>query len=246
MKKKLLIAAAILLALVVIAAIALVMRLDGLITKAVNTYGPEITGTEVRVDDVRVSFLSGKATITNFIMGNPKGFRSAHASKAASVTVDLELGSLLGDTMVVKRIEVIRPDIVYEKRGGTDNFKTIARHAEQKAKDAGLMSGEAGKEKTGKKLIIREFIIQGGRVTLYTPDLPSSAASAAIPDVHLKNVGKDGAEPSAVFSQVLAALYDRLTMPIVVDTLNRSLLEARKTAEKGTRSLTDKIKGIFK
>jgi len=99
---------------------------------------------------VRVSFLSGKATITNFIMGNPKGFRSAHAMKAASITVDLELGSLLGDTIVVKRIEVIRPDIVYEKRGGTDNFKTIARHAEQKAKDAGLVSGEAGKKNPGR------------------------------------------------------------------------------------------------
>ena len=35
-------------------------------------------------------------------------------------------------------------------------------------------------------------------------------------------------------------------MPIVVDTLNRAVLDARKSAEKGTRSLTDKIKGIFK
>jgi hypothetical protein len=245
MKKKLLIAAGILLALVIIAAIALVMRLDGLITKAVNTYGPEITGTEVRVDDVRVSFLSGKAAITNFVMGNPKGFRSAHAMKAASITVDLELGSLLGDTMVVKRIEVIRPDIVYEKRGGTDNFKSITRHAEQKAKDAGLVSREAGKEKPGKKLLIREFIIRGGRVTLHTPDLPSGTAGAALPDIHLRDVGKDGAPPSEVFNRILAVLYDRLTTPIVIDSLNRGVLEARKSAEKSTRSLTDKIKGIF-
>jgi hypothetical protein len=35
-------------------------------------------------------------------------------------------------------------------------------------------------------------------------------------------------------------------MPIVIDTLNRGLLDGRKTAEKGTRSLTDKIKDIFK
>jgi hypothetical protein len=63
--------------------------------------------------------------------------------------------------------------------------------------------------------------------------------------LYLRNVGEDGAEPSAVFSQVLAALYDRLTMLIVVDSLNRSLLNARKTAEQGTRSLTDRIKGIF-
>jgi len=35
-------------------------------------------------------------------------------------------------------------------------------------------------------------------------------------------------------------------MHLVVDMLNLGLLDARKSAEKGTRTLTDKIKGIFK
>lgn len=246
MKKKWLIAAGVLPAIVIIAAIALVMRLDELITKAVNTYGPEITGTEVRADDVRVSFLSGKATITNFVMGNPKGFRSPRAMKVASASVNLELTSLLSDTIVIGRLEIVEPDITYEKRGGTDNFKVIAKHAEQKAKEAGIVSGETGEGKRGKKLRIREFISRGGRVTLHTPDLPSGTAGAAMPDIRLQNVGRDGAPPSEVFSRILAVLYDRLTMPIVMDTLNRSLLDARKSAEKGTRTLTDKIKDIFK
>jgi hypothetical protein len=244
--KKLLIAAGMLTAAFIIAAVILVVRLDILITKAINTYGPEITGTEVRTGDVRVSFLSGEAAVKNFLLGDPKGFRSAHAMKAASITVDLELSSLLGDTIVVKRIELVQPEIVYEKRGGTDNFKTIARHAEQKAKEVGIVPGETGEGKPQKKLRIREFIIRGGRVTLLTPDLPSGTASAALPDIHLRDVGKDGAPPSEVFSRILAVMHDRLTTPIVIDTLNRGVVEARKSAEKNTRSLTDKIKGIFK
>lgn len=243
--KKGLIAAGVLLALLIIASVALVVRLDGLITKAVNTCGPEITGTEVLVDDVRVSFLSGKATIKNFTMANPKGFRSPRAMKVASVSVSLELASLLSDTVVIGRLEIAEPDITYEKRGGTDNFKTIAKHAEQKAKEAGIVSGETVEEKPRKKLRIREFIMREGRVTLHTPDLPSGTAGAALPDIRMRDVGKDGAPPSEVFSRILAVLVDRLTMPIVVDTLNRSLLEARKSAEKGARTLTDKIKGIF-
>jgi hypothetical protein len=83
-------------------------------------------------------------------------------------------------------------------------------------------------------------------VTLHTPDLPSGTAAASIPDIRLRDVGGDGAAPSEVFSRILAVLHERLTMPIVLDTLNRSLLEARKSAEKGTRSLTDKIKSLFK
>jgi len=246
MKKTLLITAGVLAAALFLALALGVARLDSIITKAINTYGPGITGTEIRIDDVRVSFLSGEATVKNFLLGNPKGYRSAHAAKVASISVDLEIGSLVQDTIVVKRIEVVQPDIIYEKRGGTDNFKTIARHAEQKAKEAGMAGRDTGKEKPGKRLLIREFVVKGGRVTLYTPDLPSGTSSAAIPDMHLRNVGGDGAEPSAVFSRILSALYDRLTMPIVADSLNRSLLEARKTAEQGTRTLTDRIKEIFK
>ncbi len=244
--KKMLVAAGVIAGALILAASLLLYRLDTLITSAVNINGPELTGTEVHTDDVRVSFLSGRATVTKFLLGNPKGCRSAHAATADSITVDLDIGSLLRDTIVVKRVEVVQPDIIYEKRGGTDNFKVIARHAEQKAKEKGLVSGDTDDKKPGKKLLIREFIVKGGRVTLYTPDLPSGAASAAIPDMHLRNVGKDGAEPSAVFSQVLASLYDRLTMPIVVDSLNRSLLDARKTAEQSTRTLTDRIKDLFK
>jgi len=245
MKKKWIIAAGILLALVVIAAVVLVTKLDGLITRAVNSCGTDITGTDVHLDDVRVSFLSGKATITNFTMGNPKGFRSPRAMKVATVSVSLEPASLLSDTVIIRRLEIVEPDITYEKRGGTVNLKTIARHAERKAKEAGIVSGETGEEKPGKNLRIREFIIRGGRVTLHTPDLPSGTAGAALPDIHLRDIGRDGAPPSEVFSRILAVLYDRLTMPIVVDTLNRAVLDARKSAEKGTRSLTDKIKGIF-
>ena len=246
MKRKLLITAGVIAAALILAVALVVTRLDSIMTKAINTYGPGMTGTEVRIDDVRVSFLSGEATVTNFQLGNPKGYRSAHAAKAASISVDLEIGSLLQDTIVVKRIEVVQPDIIYEKRGGTDNFKTISRNAERKAKETGLAGGRSGREKPGKKLLIREFILKGGRVTLHTPDLPSGTANAAIPDMHLRNVGGDGADPSAVFGRILAALHDRLTMPIVVDSLNRSLLEARKAAEKGTRTLTDRIRDVFK
>jgi hypothetical protein len=247
MKKKLLITVGVLTAVLVLAFTFVITRLDTLITNAVNTHGPELTGTEVHTDDVRVSLFSGRATVTNFLLGNPRGYRSAHAAKAASIAVDLEIGSLLRDTIVVKRIEVVQPDIIYEKRGGTDNFRVIAKHAEQKTKERGLVSGEKDEKKPGKKLLILEFIVNGGRVTLHTPDLPSGTASAGIPDMLLRNVGgKDGSPPEKVFSRILAALHDRLTMPIVVDSLNRSLLDARKTAEQGTRSLTDRIKDILK
>lgn len=83
----------------------------------------------VAAGDVRVSFLSGQATIENFTLGNPMGFRSPRAMKVASVSVNLELTSLLSDTIVIRRLEIVEPDITYEKRGGTDNVKLPAHRA---------------------------------------------------------------------------------------------------------------------
>ncbi len=243
--KKWLIGSGILIIALAAAAAFLVSRLDGMITNAVNTYGPELTGTGVRVEDVSVSF-SGRVVIQKLLLVNPRGYRAQSAIVAEAIDVRLEPLSLLTDTVRIRKIEITRPDVIYEKRGGTDNFKTIAHHAEQKARETGLAGSPGAAAAPGKKIAIGELIITNGRVTLYTPDLPSSKASAVIPDIRLYNLGKDGAPPSEVLSTVLAVLYDRLTMPIVVDSLNRSLTETGRGARRGTDSVVDKIKGFFK
>jgi hypothetical protein len=81
---------------------------------------------EVRVENVRVSFLSGQATIENFTLGNPMGFRSPRAMNVASVSVNLELTSLLS-IRSSSAPQIVEPDITTEKRGGTDNVKPPAR-----------------------------------------------------------------------------------------------------------------------
>jgi len=43
-----------------------------MIKNAVNTYGPEMTKTEVRLGDVGVSLLSAEAELKDFLLGNPE------------------------------------------------------------------------------------------------------------------------------------------------------------------------------
>jgi len=113
-------------AIVVIIAIIIfgLSNLGPIIKKAVNSYGPKITKTELHVDDVGVSIFSAEAKIKNFFLGNPSGFKTPSAMEVGSVLVDVDEKSLSNNTIVIDRIEVIRPEITYEKKGRTD----IATH----------------------------------------------------------------------------------------------------------------------
>ncbi|MGB2688757.1 MAG: hypothetical protein WBC36_07210, partial [Desulfobacterales bacterium] len=51
-------------------------NLGPIIKQAVNSYGPEITKTELHVDDVGISIFSAEAKIKRFFLGNPTGFKT--------------------------------------------------------------------------------------------------------------------------------------------------------------------------
>jgi len=110
---------------IVILLIAGLSNIGPLIKTAVNTAGPEITKTTVSLEGVSVSIFSGEAEIKDFVLGNPKGFRTAVAMKVGVVSVDLDEESITGNPIVINKIEIIEPEITYEIKGRTDNFKVI-------------------------------------------------------------------------------------------------------------------------
>ncbi|NIQ89369.1 MAG: hypothetical protein GWN93_10010, partial [Deltaproteobacteria bacterium] len=99
-------------------------KLGPIIKTAVNTYGPKMTKTEVRVEDVGISLFAGQAKLQDFYLGNPKGFKSPQAMSVKAIYVDVDEKSITGNPIIINRIEVVAPDINYEKMSRTDNFKT--------------------------------------------------------------------------------------------------------------------------
>ena len=95
--------------------------------------------------------------------------------------------------------------------------------------------------------------------------LGGKSISASLPDIHLKDVGKEkeGASPAEAFKEIFDALYEKITSPAVTDSLNEGLKamgkniesageEAKKqletvgeSAKKELGGVTDKMKGLF-
>ena len=248
MKKWILIGGGVLIAIVIIAVVALVSNLGPIIKKGVNTYGPDITKTVLKLEDVNVSIFSGTANLKGFLLGNPKGFKKPDAVKVNSIEVDVDKGTLTKDTIIINRVEILRPDVTYEKAGGTDNFHALMQNVQQ-----GIGADKAAKEKSAgpkseKKMIIKDLYIKQGKVTLFQQTiLGDKGVTVALPDIHMKNVGgeKNGASPGKVAEEVLKSLYSKLISPEMTKALGDQIKNVTGGATKQVEAGGSKIKGLF-
>ena len=252
------------LAVVIIVLVIGISNLGPIIKKAVNTYGPKITKTEVRLGDVDVSLFSAKAKLKEFYLGNPKGFKSPDAVEVGSIYVDVDEASVTGENIVIEKIEVVGPQITYEKARGTDNFRSILSNVEEAVGTEEPSKKHAGKEGE-KRILIRDFVLRDGKVNLSTSMLGGKSISAPLPDIHLKDIGskQGGVPPAKAFEEILQALYSGITSPAVSNALNeglravgsgietlgkgagRELQSAGGSAKRETEKVTDKVKGLF-
>jgi len=257
-------------AIMIVVAVVIVIGLSNLgpaIKTAVNTYAPKITKTEARLGDVDVSLFSAEATLKNFFLGNPAGFKSPEAMSVKSIFVNVDEKTLTKDTIVIDKIEVIAPQITYEKIRGTDNFQTILNNV-KKAVGADKKTGESTtREKKGKeiKLLIKDFIVKDGSVNLAMSILGQKTLSAGLPDIHLKNIGekKGGVTPAEAFKEIFSSLYSKIKSPAVTDIFNKGIKDLTgrtkvvserakkqiqsmsKGAQEGINTAKDKLKGLF-
>lgn len=270
MKKWIFIGLGAIIILLIVVVVVGISKLGPLVKMAINTYGPKITNTELRVEDVGISLFSAEAKLKRFFLGNPKGFKSPSAMKVGSIYVDVDQGSITQNPIIINKIEVVEPEITYEKRDKTDNFQSILNNVHKNMPQKGNAQKESAKEGPGKQLIINDFIVKKGKVNLAVAmageALGEQEIKADLPDIHLKDIGKEkgGASAAEVAEEIVAALYDKIQSPVVMGVLTEQLKslggapakaaeEALKGAAgvvegegEGTGSVTDKVKGLFK
>ncbi len=273
MKKWIFISLGAIVVILIVVVIVGLSKLGPIVKMAVNTYGPEITDTELHVDDVGISIFSGEADLKKFFLGNPKGFKSPSAMKVGAVYVDVDEGSITKDTIIIKRVQVVGPEITYEKRGKSDNFQSILNNVQKNLPKGESVKKEPAKESPGKKVIINDFIVKNGKVNLAVAMpggvLADREISADLPDIHLKDIGKKkgGASPAEAAKAIFEALYAKITAPSVIGPLNEQVKKLGGTAAKALEEVTqggvkeatgvvegagkevggvtDKVKGLF-
>ncbi|MBU1196765.1 MAG: hypothetical protein KKE62_14855 [Proteobacteria bacterium] len=239
--KKLLIAGGIIVVLIVVLIVLTLSNLGPIVKETVNTVGPRITKTNVKLGDVSLSIFSGEAKIKDFVLGNPNGFKSAQAMSVGSVYVDIDETSITQNPIVINKIEIVAPQITYEKISGTDNFQSLLKNIQSSAKaEKKTADSPAATDNTqSRKIVINEVIIKDGKVNLTMAALAGKTVTAPLPDLHLKDIGreKQGATPAEAFEQIFSTLYSKISSDSVTAVLNDQLKQLGNLKELGASGL---------
>jgi len=223
MKRWLLGSAAVLLLVLVGAGWWLYGNLDAVVKRAITHYGSQMTQASVTVEAVQLRGADGAGTVRGLVVGNPAGFTSSYALKVAVIDVAVDLRTLRDPVVVVKRIVIESPDLIYEKGATQTNFEAIQKNI------AGALgtrkAGGEGAVSTPRKLIVDELIISHPRARATAPVLAGKTISATLPDIELHNVGRaeGGITPAQLGEIVARTLSQRLAASLGFDRVLKSL-----------------------
>lgn len=218
-----------------------VFNLGSIVKVAVNTYGPDITKTELRVDNADVAVFQGRAELKDFVLGNPDGFSSPHAMTVGSAFVDVDETTLTKDTIIIDTIEIRQPVITYEIKGTTDNFRTLINNMKKPPEPETPGKGKAEK-KDGKKVVIRDFILRDIKIKTAAAMAGGDIATTTISEIHLKNIGEkqNGVQIAQAVIIVLNEIYGQVMSQDVLGQLKNQL----KGLEDEFDGIKDEVKSI--
>ncbi|MBI5775321.1 MAG: hypothetical protein HZA89_16495 [Verrucomicrobia bacterium] len=253
--KKLVKILAVLVVLLVIALIAFVIFIDKAVKIGVETVGPKVTQTDVKLDSVSISIRSMK--LGGLVVGNPQGYKMPHALQLGSVAVDVNPMSVFGEKIVVKSIKVLAPEITLEGGLKDNNLTKLLENIQATAaavapaptdkKDAPEAKAPA---QPGKKLQVDDFLISGAKVHLKMDLLAGKEMTVNLPDIHLKDLGKSegGITPAELTSRVFKELLGSTTTAVTsaIANVGKVVGDAAKGATEGVKKATKGIGDLFK
>jgi len=232
--------AALLLGLALLGLVWLRGNLDRLARDAIVDYGSRMTRAPVRLGAVKLSAADGLGVLKTLSIGNPAGFKTAHALRVEQIAIAVDLASVTGDVVLIRQIELIAPDLIYEKAGNRTNFDALQANIAQQLGSGGAAPVDKS-SKPGKRFIVESFALRKARAQVSAGLLQGNTISVALPDLSLHDIGKaQGGLTAEELGQVIAQAINRqLRASISFDKL-------LKSTESGLENVGRAVKGLLK
>jgi len=212
----------ILVVLFALAALGIHFFLGTAIKSGIETVGPKITKTDVKLNSFTLSLLSGSGKIKGFVLGNPQGFKTPAAISVGIANFSVEPRSLFDDKVVIRDITVDGPEITFETDLTAVNLKKLLSNVEEtaggsdKASSSDTNQPAAPKHSEaagGKKLEVDNFLIKNAKVhvSVNAPVIGQQTANVTIPEIHLMNMGTnaDGITAAELCKEVLKVVVEK-------------------------------------
>ena len=202
----------------------------------------------MRLDEVKLSVLSGNGKLSGLYVGNPEGFSSENIFALGQIEIDLEPRTLTTDEIVINKIYIKEPYISYENKLTTSNLKELLKNIEEstgggdEVTEPGEPQTEAPAEeapsKPGKNVLIKEFVIEKPDVFL---GLMGVGQTITLPSIELTDITSSEEKIAAtLLKKVITELLNRIksgTAGAAGDVLN--------STQKPLQNVNDSIKGLL-
>ncbi|MDA0670711.1 MAG: hypothetical protein O3A03_05155 [Proteobacteria bacterium] len=232
-------------------------NIDDIVKQLIIKQVSEVTDTAIKLDSVKLNFKEGAGSLNGFQLPNPNGFQTQYALHFDQAELDLDVSTILDDTIVIERVFISGADLIYEYREGQTNFlelkNTVNKNLKIQSIQSSAPSSKNSEEKkttqtkpaTEKKVIINSFEMINTAVEAAIPFASSQTLSFILPNIQLKNIGVK--ENGVGVSQLAALIIDMLEIDLKkmtnFDNLVRDLeKDLKKSIEKGTEKILGDIK----
>ena len=187
--------------------------LDSIVKSGIEVVGSNLLGTEVTVDSVSLSPLSGQGSISGLRVENPEGFESQYAFELDSVLVSIDVNSVFTDAAEIESIVIMQPVITYETKIASDNIRTLLDNLDEG--DAPSSDPET-EDDSAQQIIIREFRMVGSQLNFVSALV---SAPITLADIEIRDIGAEGGSASAanavrvVLQELVASILNSDDLP---------------------------------
>lgn len=220
LKKVMGIIVGVLVVLLVIVIIASIFFLGSIVKTAVNTGGPAVLGVPVTLEQAHVFPIRGKVSMKELVIGNPEGFKTPYLFKMGALDVRVKMSSVATDTVLIKKVHIDGPEIVYERGLKASNVSALMAslegEPEEEPAEEEEPEEEAEEEGEGTKVVLEDFLLENGRIKLSATLTGGRSIVLPLPTIHLTDVGKDseGASVKEVVQEVFGAIFGTVTKTV--------------------------------
>lgn len=217
------------------------------IKKAVEKAATEALGVEVTIGDIDLSIFNGTVEIRDLIVKNPEGYAHENFIKLVYGRVDVDIASLLEDTVRIKKIELDGMELVIEQKLLSNNMQDILNALPHEKKQRA--------EPSGKNLQISELEISNIKVKAKLLPVPGKidTIQLTLSPIKMSNLGSDDKLSIGILtSKILVAIADGVVqqgtgvLPASVTgamktTLGKTIDIGKTTLEEGGKLLDKSV-----
>ncbi len=167
----------------------------------IETAATKTLNVAVSVGDVDLSIMGGRVGLQNLIINNPQGYQYDRLLELKSAKIDVDVWSLLSDTVKIREIKLDGANVVLEQKGFSNNINDVIKAIPTKE--------EQPSEPSGKKLHIDNLEITNTTVNVKLLPIPGKADTLTLKlaPIKMTDLGGDNKlNTAALSSKILLAI----------------------------------------